>query len=137
MGAWDYGPFENDGAMDFFGELMDTLPTEWTRLFTEAMTEALTPDYVENPEMQEAISAASLLASRLDPTLDLPVHYRDKWFAEPFEVTPELRELAVRTFTRAFDERDNEWFDLWDEADAIPEVTKILRPYQEALTRSG
>jgi hypothetical protein len=134
MGAWDFGPFENDGAMDFFGELMDSLPSEWTRLFTAAMTEV---DYVENPEMQGAISAASLLASRLDPTLDLPGYYRDRWFAERFEVTPELRELAVRTFARAFDERDNEWFDLWDEADAIPEVTKLLTPYREALTRSG
>jgi hypothetical protein len=123
--------------MDFFGELMNSPAAEWAGLFTAAMTEVLALDYVECPQMQGAVSAASLLASRLDPALEVPAPYRDRWSAEPFEVTPELRELAARTFERAFDERDNEWFELWDEANAIPEVTKLLAPYREALTRSG
>ncbi|MEO5875617.1 MAG: DUF4259 domain-containing protein [Streptosporangiaceae bacterium] len=135
MGAWDLGPFENDGAMDFFGAMMDSLPADWPRLMTETMSEVLAVDYVENPEMQGAVAAASLLASRLDPTLGLPRHYRDQWFAARFEVTPELRELATGTFARAFDEHANEWFELWTEAGTFPEVTKLLAPYRQALTR--
>ena len=53
-------------------------------------------------------------------------HYREEWLAQPLEITPELRELAGRTFARAFSATDNEWYDLWDEAGALGKVEEIL-----------
>lgn len=134
LGAWDYGPFDNDGAMDFFGGLVSGPAADGERLLVSAMREVVASDeYVENPEAQGAVAAAALIAVRLEEDLPLP-HYRAEWLALPLQITPELRELAARTFERVFSPTDNEWYDLWDEADALGKVEEILAPYRRAVS---
>ncbi|MGI8332180.1 DUF4259 domain-containing protein [Actinomadura scrupuli] len=134
MGAWDYGPFDNDGAMDLFGELVTGSAADRERRLVSAMQEVVGSDeYVENPEVQAAVAAAALIAVCLEESLPLP-SYREEWLAQPLEITPELRELAARTFARAFSATDNEWYDLWDEAGALDKVEAILEPYRRAVS---
>jgi phosphatidylserine/phosphatidylglycerophosphate/cardiolipin synthase-like enzyme len=45
MGTWDAGPFNNDAAMDFIGELLDTLKQPVN-------------DFLESPEIDETFDAA-------------------------------------------------------------------------------
>lgn len=57
-----------------------------------------------------------------------------KFLAEnDFEVTPELREHALRTYTRVTSPGDNEWPALWEEAGSLPHVLALHEPYRAVL----
>ncbi|MEU6250016.1 DUF4259 domain-containing protein [Glycomyces sp. NPDC047010] len=132
MGAWDYGPFDNDGAWDCVGALTDD-PDANTERLEAAMLEVLVVlDYIENPEAQAAVAAAVLTAIRLgapSPTDRIT----DLLAAHPFNPEP-LHDLARRTLLRiTANPRDNEWHDLWEESGALEKVVALLAPYKAVL----
>ncbi|MEV7005385.1 DUF4259 domain-containing protein [Streptosporangium sp. NPDC051022] len=131
MGAWDLGPFENDGALDLLGDLDGT--ADPAAALAGAMREILAQDdYVEGPEMSGAVAAACVVGARLVGAEPAPVAAR--WLdANPFEVDAELRGLAARTLERAARPDDNELYELWDEADGSRAWLETLTPYRRAL----
>lgn len=134
MGAWGYGPFDNDDAMDFIHELAER-SGEVESVLREAMREAADGrDYLDRDQVSAAIVAACVVADRLSPGLISDVSARD--FADRLVFAPsqELRGLAARVFTRAYEPADNEWFALWDEAEALPQVHAEHDPFQKILT---
>lgn len=135
MGAWDYGPFDNDGAWDCIGALAQDDPAKVAEQLTEAMREVLdNEDYIENPEAQGAVAAAVLIANRLGaPAADKRI--AELLEAHPFTATEDLRVQALRTLDRLREPDTNEWHDLWLDAGALEKVLELLAPYREVLAR--
>jgi hypothetical protein len=101
----------------------------------EALTAVTDADgYVEAPEMNSALAAAALVAMLADTALPTPTSLDQSWL-ESVRVAPpdHLRTLATQVFMRALHPEDNEWYELWPEADLIDEVREHLTPYSSAL----
>ncbi|GLW98530.1 DUF4259 domain-containing protein [Microtetraspora sp. NBRC 16547] len=132
MGAWDIGPFDNDGALDALGDLdqMEDVPGGLALTMREILAQE---DYVEAPELSEAVAAACLVGARLIGSE--PNMIATKWLdRHPFTVTDSLRDLALATLDRAARPDDNELYDLWDESGAVAQWLDTLAPYRQALT---
>ncbi|MDA1362852.1 DUF4259 domain-containing protein [Glycomyces luteolus] len=133
MGAWGYGPFENDAALDCVADLADADPGAVKSGLLGAMREATgSEDYLENPEADAAVAAAVLVAARLgaDPGSGSA---EALLASHPFEADGELRLEALRVFDRVTDPRENEWHDLWTDAGALEKVLELLAPYRTVL----
>ncbi|MCF2528061.1 DUF4259 domain-containing protein [Yinghuangia soli] len=134
MGAWGFGPFENDSALDFAGDLGDLPPESVVPALAAAMRDAATSDeYLEVDDIGNALAAACLVAGRVDPSVMTDPNGKDHLETLAFEADPELRRLARAAFARAFMPHDNEWYDLWDEAEALDKVRAAHEPYLLAL----
>ncbi|MFE7357183.1 DUF4259 domain-containing protein [Streptomyces sp. NPDC057543] len=72
MGTWDVGPFDNDTAADFGGNLDEAAAGEREGIVRSALTRVIdTAAHLEAPESEEAIAAAALVAAQCpggDPT---------------------------------------------------------------------
>jgi hypothetical protein len=136
MGAWDYGPFDNDGAWDCIGALAEQDPAKAKAQLRAAMTEVVGDvDYIENPEAQGAVAAAVLIGIRLGaPVADRRI--TELLETRRFEPTSELRAMALRTLDRLQEPEANEWRDLWLEAESLDRVLDLLRPYRETLEQA-
>jgi hypothetical protein len=56
--------------------------------------------------------------------------YLPAWLdQEPLEVSEELEELAAQALHRALRPDENEWWELWEEAEASDEVTEVVSRY--------
>ncbi|SDH93641.1 protein of unknown function [Sinosporangium album] len=131
MGAWDYGPFDNDGALDLLGELdgVDDVAAAVTRAMREMLD---ADDYIEGPDMSGAVAVACLVAARRSRSPE--AGNASTWLtANPFDVSDDLRKLAAETLERALRPDDNELYDLWAEAEALDIWTTRLQPYRTAL----
>ncbi|RAY15904.1 hypothetical protein DPM19_09115 [Actinomadura craniellae] len=138
MGTWDYGPFDNDSALDLVGDLADRPAGETVPELRATMLKVLDAGSpVDAWEMNQALAAASVVAGRIDPAL-----LDDEDEAEVCagrlgpELDAEFRALAVRVFDRAFRPDDNEWYDLWVESEALDEVEVAHAPYRAVLSGS-
>ena len=67
MGTWDVGPFDNDTAADWCGDLHDAAPAQRTSVVRSALTTVLDngDDYLDSNLADEAIAAAAIVASQL------------------------------------------------------------------------
>ncbi|WP_067490049.1 DUF4259 domain-containing protein [Actinomadura hibisca] len=132
MGAWDYGPFDNDGALDFVGGLADE-PGDVTEKLRAAMVSVIeSRDYLDLDDVSAALAAACLVAGRLDPAVMTNVNGKHYLEQLTFDAGP-LREPASSAFVRSFAGGDNEWFELWADADAMAEVEAAHAPYRQVL----
>ncbi len=137
MGAWAEGPFDNDDAADFVGDLAEVTDAD---SIASALDEALDlpPDgeYVESPDMSTAIAAAAIVAIGCGADPGQNSYAPDaSWLAvaRPMS-TADRRAAAAAVFRRAFEPTDNEWFDLWDEADALDDVRRAMHPFVIAVS---
>ena len=135
MGATGAGPFENDDALDFLDDLEDSEPTERRKKVVAAMERVLGDQgYIEAPSMAEAVAAAAVVAASDDPESAAGEPYFPPWLDEdPLDVDERLEDLATHTLHRALRHDDNEWWELWEEADASDEVTEALSRYLDTL----
>ena len=136
MGAWGSGPFDNDDAADFAGDLSDLTDSGLiVALLADALLAVTAADgYIEAPEMTRAIAAAAVVALFAQPGLPTPPCIDRSWL-DSAGVSPSemLRNQAAHVLARAFEPQDNEWNDLWAEAGLVDEVRAGLAPYQAAL----
>jgi hypothetical protein len=137
VGAWGAGPFDNDDALDLVADLDEASDAEVVDGLRDAIAQTGEPGYLEAPAVSEAVAAACLVAARL-PGGPQPLNEAatDLLDAHPFEVDESLRADAERALGRAFERADNEWYELWEDADALDEVEAALAPYREALQQA-
>jgi hypothetical protein len=136
MGAWDNGPFDNDDAADFAGDISETAAHRVAAQLEEALTAVTNADgYVEAPAMNQALAAAAIVAVLMNPELPVPPSLDQSWI-ESARVAPptHLRGVAAQLFARSFQPQDNEWFELWAEADLVAEVRDRMTAYSSALS---
>jgi hypothetical protein len=62
MGAWATGPFDNDAAADWVGDLEAAIPNTFASTF-RPVTAIELDLYLEEPEASEAIAAAEVVAA--------------------------------------------------------------------------
>ncbi|MET9619442.1 DUF4259 domain-containing protein [Streptomyces sp. NPDC006464] len=132
MGTWDIGPFDNDTAADFSGDLDDTPPAERAALIRATLGEVIETgtDYLDSDVAVQAVAAAALVASQCPGGDPVPTPYG------PDEALPELpvelRPLAVEALDRVLTE-PSELLELWGETDEAGPWKATLVRLREVL----
>lgn len=133
MGTWDVGPFDNDTAADFCGDLDEAASDKREGVIRDALTSVIdTVGYLEAPESEEAIAAAALVAAQCPGGEPADPVYGPE---EPLPDLTGLRDLAHRALDRVMTE-PSELMDLWAESDGDPwratinRLQSTLRPQQ-------
>ncbi|MFJ8668224.1 DUF4259 domain-containing protein [Streptomyces sp. NPDC093600] len=124
MGTWDVGPFDNDTAADFCGELDEAAAGERTGLIRSILTRVIdTAGYLEAPDSEQAVAGAALVAAQCPGGEPADPVYG------PEESLPDLtglRDLALHALDRVMTE-PSELMDLWAESDGGPWRANIRR----------
>lgn len=124
MSAWGAGPFQNDEALDLLAGVAAPDGSPHLGVLARPLAHvAHSGDYLEGPDVTEAVAAAAFIGAVLDPAAaaaepDLPeltTHVR------PDQIDTELVELARQALRRALQARDNELHELWVEGGAVEE----------------
>ncbi|WP_406364944.1 DUF4259 domain-containing protein [Streptomyces sp. NBC_01546] len=124
MGTWDVGPFDNDTAADFGGDLDEVAAGEREGIVRSALTRVIdTAAYLEAPASEVAVAAAALVAAQCPGGEPADPIYG------PEESLPDLtglRDLALQALDRIMTE-PSELMDLWAESDGGPWRANIRR----------
>lgn len=117
MGAWGVGPFDNDTAADWCGDLDDQPARKRAHAVRQALASAANEtDYLDADLAQEAVAAGALVAGYCPGGEKLASAYGPK---EPLPLEadlPALRALAIQAIDRIVAD-DSELAELWDESD--------------------
>jgi hypothetical protein len=133
MGSWGPGPFDNDDALDFVGDLREATPADIRHRFLSVLDVVRTDSGLELPEVNVALAAAGLVAIRNGAPEPDETAVTEWLRHAPMNADPELCRMALKAVDRAFDPEVNEWFELWDEAGSLDLVTAAFAPYRVAL----
>jgi hypothetical protein len=132
VGTWDIGPFDNDTAADFAGDLDEAALEEREPMIRRVLKRAAdVRDFLEIPDAERAVAAAALVVAQ----------HPDGWPAcsnyGPSEPLPELpvdlRTLAVEALDQVVAE-SSEIAELWDVAEGrkwrqdITRLRDVLEP---------
>ncbi|MFB7946510.1 DUF4259 domain-containing protein [Kitasatospora phosalacinea] len=99
MGTWDTGPFDDDTAADFAGDLDDAAPEQRAAMVRAVLTRALhAPDGLDQAGDQHAVAAAALVAAQCPGGEPVTTPYGPE---QPLPPLVELRPLAARAVVRA------------------------------------
>ncbi|MBL7259326.1 DUF4259 domain-containing protein [Paractinoplanes lichenicola] len=143
MGAWDVGPFDNDTAADWCGDLDEAAPEERPVLIREVLSRVAEhgDEYLDSGEAEEAIAAAAVVASQLPGGTAVDTAYAPDFLLEggSVEVDDDVPAIAVRALDRIVRE-DSEWRDLWEESEesyplALASVRSIRATLEEAINQ--
>lgn len=136
MGAWGSGPFDNDDAADWSGELNDAEPGERVEMIRAALTRAAQEDdYVELDTAHVAIAAAAVVAAQRPEGTPVESVYAPEFLTggEDLDLPEEFTELAIRALDRVVSD-ESEWREQWEDADELSEALAALVPLREGLT---
>ncbi|MEV6508896.1 DUF4259 domain-containing protein [Streptomyces sp. NPDC051642] len=124
MGTWDVGPFDNDTAADWCGDLDDASPDARQGLVRDALARSAdTIDYLDARIADEAIAAAALVAAQCPGGDPAHPHYGPD---EPLPDLTALRALALQALDRVMTE-PSELLELWDGSDGTPWRATVSR----------
>ncbi|MFI6039142.1 DUF4259 domain-containing protein [Streptomyces sp. NPDC051315] len=142
MGTWDIGPFDNDTAADFGGDLDDAAMEERESMIRSVLERAVNPAReLDAPDAERAVAAAALVAAQHpdgEPTCSV---YGP---AEPIPALPStLRRLSVDALDQVVSE-PSELAELWGDTPDGPKwrqgITRLrdvldppVPPQEEAL----
>ncbi|MEV7557647.1 DUF4259 domain-containing protein [Streptomyces sp. NPDC048331] len=142
MGTWDIGPFDNDTAADFAGDLDEAAMEERESMIRRVLERAADPaGHLITPDAERAVAAAALVVAQHPGGEPACSNYGP---SEPLpELPPDFRTLAVGALDRVVDER-SEIAELWHEATNGPrwrqDITRLrdvldppFPPQEEAL----
>ncbi|MEV0903074.1 DUF4259 domain-containing protein [Actinoplanes sp. NPDC049802] len=137
MGAWDFGPFDNDDAADWSGDLHETLPAKRAAFIRETLEEVLHEnEYLEIDAGCQAIAAAAVIASALPGGTPLAAPYAPDFLTEggELDLPDDLPALALRALDRVAGD-DSEWAEVWE--DGLPKALAALQPIREVLATAA
>jgi hypothetical protein len=113
MGTWDIGPFDNDTAADFGGDLDDAAEGEREGMLRSVLIRTVdTRDYLDQDIAVEAVAAAALVAAQCPGGDPVTTAYGPK-LPIP-ELPTDLRDLAVQALDRVVT-APSELMELWGE----------------------
>ncbi|MFF5298319.1 DUF4259 domain-containing protein [Streptomyces sp. NPDC013161] len=124
MGTWDTGPFDNDTAADWCGDLDDASPEARQGLVRDALARAAdTTDCLYANVGDEAVAAAALVAAQSPGGEPAHPHYGPD---EPLPDLTGLRALALQALDRVMTE-PSELLELWAGPDGTPWRAAVSR----------
>jgi hypothetical protein len=114
VGTWSTGPFDNDAAADFAGDLDDASPGEREALVRGVLTRVVRATGYPG-EAPEAVAAAALIAAQCPGGEPVDTVYGPE---QPLPAFPyDLRDLAAQALDRVL--ADEWWSETWiDPTDA-------------------
>jgi hypothetical protein len=140
MGTWDVGPFDNDHAADWCGDLDEAAPSQRSRLIRDALTVVADHGdaYLPGPLADRAVVAAAVVASQLPGGDPITSPYAPDFLFEggPIDLPTDLPDIAARALDRIVGD-GSEWRDLWEDAGSYPEAVAALLPIRGALVDGG
>jgi hypothetical protein len=139
MGTWDIGPFDNDSAADWCGNLHDAAPAERAGIIREALRHAAEETgFLDSREGERAIAAAAIIVSQLPGGEPLKSSYAPDFLLEGgrLEVPADLPALAVHALDRVLG-ADSEWFELWEETNDPDAAFAVVRDLRAQLHAAG
>jgi Domain of unknown function (DUF4259) len=128
VGAWDAGPFDNDTAADFAGDLDDAAEHDRVAMIHAVLMTAIETDgYLDLDDGAPAVAAAALVACRLTGGEQfLPNNYGPD---EPIlGLPPSFIPLAISAVDRVLGD-NSELAELWAEGTQEP------HPWQTSMRR--
>jgi hypothetical protein len=129
MGAFGAGVFDNDDALDWLEELLES---NGAGLILGALDDALAADYLEIPEASAALVAAEVLAARnLRASAALPEDLRGWTERADIVLTGPMLARAQTAVTRVA--TDSELAELWGESGAAEQWQASLADLRERL----
>ena len=143
MGTWDVGPFDNDTAADWCGDLNDATPEQRKVLIRDALSRVAEhgEEYLDSDEAVEAIAAAAIVATQLPGGTSIDTPYAPDFLLEGgnVEVDDDVAAIAVQALDRIV-QKDSEWRELWEESEesypqALAAVQSIRATLEQALSR--
>ncbi|MEV0394300.1 DUF4259 domain-containing protein [Polymorphospora rubra] len=136
MGTWDIGPFDNDRAADWSGDLHDAAPTDRAGIIERTLrVVAAETGYLDGYFASGAIAAAAVVASQLPGGPKIESAYAPDFLTGggTLALPGHLPALAVRALDRIVAD-DSEWKDLWADSGALDKAVAELGPIRAALT---
>lgn len=137
MGTWDSGPFDNDTAADWCGDLDDADVAKRPALVREALSRAAGEDgYLDVDIACEAIAAAAVVAAQQPGGEPITSPYAPDFLLNGglLDLPDDLAVLAVRALDRIM-AADSEWHDLWqDAAEDVNPAFDAVRGLHRVLT---
>jgi hypothetical protein len=143
MGTWDVGPFDNDTAADWCGDLDDAAPEQRAALIREVLSRVAGhgDEYLDSNDAVEAIAAAAIVASQLPGGTAIDTPYAPDFLLEggTVEVAGDVPAIAVQALDRIVGD-DSEWRELWQDAEesypqALASVQSIRATLEQAISR--
>ena len=140
MGTWDTGPFDNDSAADWCGDLDDAKPADRPALIRRAFTALLDQgdEYLDSDFAVEAIAAAAVVVSVLPGGTKLTTPYAPDFLLAggTVEVAADVPALAIAALDRIVGD-ESEWRDLWEDSESFSGALDSVRELREALERAA
>ncbi|MBL6280032.1 DUF4259 domain-containing protein [Micromonospora fiedleri] len=129
MGTWDDGPFDNDTAADWCGDLHDADPSARAAMVRAALTTAaFDTGYLDHVNAVSAIAAAAITASQMPGGDPITSPYAPDFLlaGESLDLDDDLPQLAVEALDRVLSD-DSEWRSDWAEAGVseFPQINKL------------
>nr|AIS85332.1 hypothetical protein VASRM7_94 [Verrucosispora sp. MS100047] len=118
MGTWDSGPFDNDTAADWCGDLNDADVAKRPMLVREALSRAAgEAGYLDADVACEAIAAAAIVAAQRPGGPAITSSYAPDFLLDGgrLDLPDDLVPLAARALDRIM-AADSEWHFLWQDA---------------------
>lgn len=143
MGTWDVGPFDNDTAADWCGDLDEAAPEQRATLIRDALSRVAEhgDEYLDSDDAVEAIAAAAIVASQLPGGTAIDTAYAPDFLLEggTVEVANDVPAIAVQALDRIVGD-DSEWRELWEEAEesyqqALASVQSVRATLEQAVGR--
>jgi hypothetical protein len=143
MGTWDVGPFDNDTAADWCGDLDGAAADQRATLIRNALSRVAEhgDEYLDSDDAVEAIAAAAIVASQVPGGTAIVTAYAPDFLLEggTVEVADDVPAIAVRALDRIVGD-DSEWRELWEEAEesfpqALASVQSIRATLEQAIGR--
>lgn len=137
MGTWDVGPFDNDAAADWCGDLHDAAPAQRPALVRDAFNAVLDngDNYLDSDLAVDAIAAAAIVASQLagGPAVTSP--YAPDFLLDggTIDIPDDLPALAVRALHRIAGD-DSEWRELWEDSENGASAMSTLDQLQAIIS---
>ncbi|MGC4788873.1 DUF4259 domain-containing protein [Micromonospora sp. DT178] len=135
MGTWAAGPFDNDVAADWCGDLDEASPERRPLLVEQALREAAgEDDFLDSWPGAKAVAASAVVAAHLPGGPPVDSAYAPDFLTAGGRLTlsAELPALALRALDRVLAD-GSELAELWDEAGELDEFAAALAPIRAAL----
>jgi hypothetical protein len=134
MSAWDIGPFDNDDAMDFLGELAELDVAERPAYMQKVLNAVNAQEYLEFPEASAAVAAIAVIAANIDRLVCTTFEAKGVDIPK-LSIDATLRSAAGNAIRRLEIAKDNEWYELWAEAGQAKEAVGGLKTLGRTVTK--
>ncbi|MFC4554900.1 DUF4259 domain-containing protein [Georgenia faecalis] len=133
MGTWGTGPFDNDNAADWAGDVADADAAARPAMIRDALAAvAHAEGYVNSEEAEIALAAGALVAAAQSNGPQLGSYGPSATALEGVVLDDGVRALAVLAVTRVLG-ASSEWRELWEEAGELGAAREALVPLLSRL----